>query len=160
MRACPPLGRTRPRRILIVVVLPAPFGPRNPKISPGSTVRFRLSRASVRPYCLVRLAISMAGTASRGPTLADAGLVETAGNGLHLTGGQAFAAHAQRYGAVVALPHDGAEQASVVIDNGAATAVGARDSRRAEASPVRGNTERERVLPVGNVLERADCSRR
>ncbi len=33
---CPELGLTRPASILMVVVFPAPFGPRKPKISPSS----------------------------------------------------------------------------------------------------------------------------
>src|SRR3954465_4055291 len=35
--ARPLVGRTNPRRSLMVVVLPAPFGPRSPKISPRRT---------------------------------------------------------------------------------------------------------------------------
>ena len=38
----------------MVVVLPAPFGPRKPVIFPGSTPNDRLSTASVSPYRLVR----------------------------------------------------------------------------------------------------------
>jgi len=34
MRIVPRVGLVRPRIILIVEVLPAPFGPRSPKISP------------------------------------------------------------------------------------------------------------------------------
>src|SRR4051812_43421047 len=37
MRASPAFGRMSPSRILMVVVLPAPLGPRKPKISPPST---------------------------------------------------------------------------------------------------------------------------
>src|SRR5215467_12139088 len=55
----PPLGRSRPRISRIVVVLPAPFGPRNPVIFPGSTVNDRLSTAIVSPYRLVRLRASI-----------------------------------------------------------------------------------------------------
>jgi len=36
--ASPALGRARPRSSFTVVVVPAPFGPRNPKTSPRSTV--------------------------------------------------------------------------------------------------------------------------
>ena len=35
--ACPAVGRSSPRSVRIVVVLPAPLGPRNPKTSPSST---------------------------------------------------------------------------------------------------------------------------
>jgi len=38
----------------MVVVFPAPFGPRNPTICPFSTVKDMLSTAVVRPYRLVR----------------------------------------------------------------------------------------------------------
>ena len=36
--------------IRIVVVLPAPFGPTNPKSCPGSTLKDRWSRATMSPY--------------------------------------------------------------------------------------------------------------
>src|SRR5258708_19963021 len=38
----------------MLVVLPAPFGPRKPVIFPGSTLNDRSSTASVSPYRLVR----------------------------------------------------------------------------------------------------------
>jgi hypothetical protein len=38
MRALPLVASIKPIRILIVVVLPAPFAPMKPKASPGSTV--------------------------------------------------------------------------------------------------------------------------
>src|SRR5262249_47594338 len=43
----------------MVVVFPAPFGPRKPVILPGSTVNDRLSTARVSPYLLVRLRASI-----------------------------------------------------------------------------------------------------
>ncbi len=43
----PPSARSRPSRIRIVVDLPAPLGPRNPWIVPGSTSRSRPSSAVV-----------------------------------------------------------------------------------------------------------------
>src|ERR1041385_7749695 len=46
MRALPLEGNTRPISIFRVVVLPAPFGPRKPKISPSSTLRFKGRNAS------------------------------------------------------------------------------------------------------------------
>src|SRR5438046_2129367 len=52
--AVPPLGRARPTRILMVVVLPAPFGPTRPRIWPRSTVIVSRSRATSLPYLLVR----------------------------------------------------------------------------------------------------------
>jgi hypothetical protein len=45
----------------MVVVLPAPFGPRNPKISPGSTRRSRSRTAWVPPNVLVSPEVSIAG---------------------------------------------------------------------------------------------------
>src|SRR5262249_20142553 len=46
----PRSGLRRPSTHSIVVVLPAPFGPINPKISPGCTSNETSSTASVRPY--------------------------------------------------------------------------------------------------------------
>ena len=43
----------------IVVVLPAPFGPRKPRISPFSTLNEMASTAVVRPYLFVRLSTSI-----------------------------------------------------------------------------------------------------
>ena len=48
-RALPDVGRIRSRRRRIVVVLPAPLGPRKPKIRPGSMVRSMPRSAWVRP---------------------------------------------------------------------------------------------------------------
>jgi hypothetical protein len=45
IRAFPPVGRVRPRSILIVVLLPAPLGPRNPKIEFLGTCRMSPSNA-------------------------------------------------------------------------------------------------------------------
>src|SRR5579875_2455891 len=53
-RTRPAVGLSSPRIIRIVVVLPAPFGPRNPVTFPGSTRNDRLSTASVSPKRLVR----------------------------------------------------------------------------------------------------------
>ena len=44
--ALPLVGEMRPVSILIVVVLPAPFGPRKPKISPRFTVKLTPRTAS------------------------------------------------------------------------------------------------------------------
>src|SRR5689334_24534627 len=54
MVAVPAVGRTRLSSMRSVVVLPAPFGPRNPVTRPGSTANDRLSTALTRLYCLVR----------------------------------------------------------------------------------------------------------
>src|SRR6185437_1602464 len=59
--ACPDVGTTRVVSIPAVVVLPAPLGPRSPKIAPAPTDRLRLStaRKSAPAYTLVRSAVSM-----------------------------------------------------------------------------------------------------
>ena len=43
------VGSESPISMRIVVVLPAPFGPRIPKISPGQTSRSRWSTATISP---------------------------------------------------------------------------------------------------------------
>src|SRR6476660_5884189 len=52
--ARPEEGRTRSSRMRMVVVLPAPFKPRNPKISPTRTSRETSFSALTRPYRLLR----------------------------------------------------------------------------------------------------------
>jgi len=54
MVAVPAVGETRPSRIRNVVVLPAPFGPRNPVTRPGCTVNDRSSTACTGPKFLER----------------------------------------------------------------------------------------------------------
>src|SRR5262245_49093737 len=61
----PDVGRARPTRILMVVVLPAPFGPMNPRICPRPTDIVSRSSARNVPYFLVKSRVST--TAS--PTL-------------------------------------------------------------------------------------------
>ena len=51
MRPVPLVGRINPIARWIAVLLPAPFEPRNPKISPVSTVREKSSKAR-RPRLL------------------------------------------------------------------------------------------------------------
>src|ERR1700722_12968088 len=46
---CPALGSSTPRIMLIVVVLPAPFGPSRPTISPGATWKLTPSTARTSP---------------------------------------------------------------------------------------------------------------
>src|SRR6478672_6970670 len=60
--ARPLVGWTRPHSIRIVVVLPAPFAPRKPKIVPGAIVNDRSQTASVSPYDLLRRSRRMAGS--------------------------------------------------------------------------------------------------
>src|SRR5262245_31181797 len=62
--ALPLLGRARPTRILIVVVLPAPLGPTKPRIWPRSTVIVSRSRATNLPYFLVRSRVWTTGWAA------------------------------------------------------------------------------------------------
>src|SRR5579872_2848622 len=52
--AVPAVGGRKQVRIRMVVVLPAPFGPRKPTICPFSTSNEMLSTATVRAYRLVR----------------------------------------------------------------------------------------------------------
>jgi hypothetical protein len=56
----PKVGFVKPVKARMVVVLPAPFGPKKPKISPLSMLRFRFSTAQTSLYCLVRLRVSIA----------------------------------------------------------------------------------------------------
>src|ERR1700712_2030132 len=57
--AVPLVAETRPKSIRSVVVLPAPLGPRNPVIWPGSTVNDRSDTASTDPKRLVTFVNSM-----------------------------------------------------------------------------------------------------
>src|SRR5437016_10609103 len=52
--AVPSVGGRKQVRTRIVVVFPAPFGPRKPTICPFSTSKEMLSTATVRAYRLVR----------------------------------------------------------------------------------------------------------
>ena len=49
MRAVPLDAGKYPDKIRIVVVLPAPFGPKNPRISPDSTEKDTSAIAAVEP---------------------------------------------------------------------------------------------------------------
>src|ERR1043166_1527290 len=78
MRAVPAVGVTRPSKILTVVVLPAPFGPRKPNTSPGCTVSERSCTATRRPYSLRSPTISIAGgTGEERSSPVGAGSAET-----------------------------------------------------------------------------------
>ena len=59
--AVPSVGATSPRIIRSVVLLPAPFGPRNPVTRPGFTSNERSSTAVTSPNRFVRLLTEMAG---------------------------------------------------------------------------------------------------
>src|SRR5438270_5691601 len=60
-RAEPLVGRARPTRILMVVVLPAPLGPTKPRIWPRSTDSVSRSSATNRPYFFVSSLVSTTG---------------------------------------------------------------------------------------------------
>src|SRR2546421_2168052 len=60
--ALPLVGWTRPQSIRMVVVLPAPFAPRKPKIVPGAILKERSRTASVSPNDLLRRSRRMAGS--------------------------------------------------------------------------------------------------
>src|SRR5712691_220006 len=65
--ASPEVGLRRPSSSLTDVVLPAPLGPRKPKISPRGTVIDRPESATVLPNRLVRSTVWMAGAAAATP---------------------------------------------------------------------------------------------
>src|SRR5262249_56949657 len=65
--ARPRVGGRRPQSILMVVVLPAPLGPRNRKISPRSTCNDRSTRASTSPNRRVRPSVATMGGRGFGP---------------------------------------------------------------------------------------------
>ncbi len=60
----PELAPVSPRRVLIIVVLPAPLGPRKPKALPRGTSRSTLSIAVREPKRLVSPCVSMAGSSA------------------------------------------------------------------------------------------------
>ena len=60
----PSVGDTRPRTIRSVVLLPAPFGPRNPVTTPGWTSRLRSSTAVTDPKRFVTPRTEIAGNPS------------------------------------------------------------------------------------------------
>src|SRR5215472_5864721 len=60
--ACPAVGSASVHRILIVVDLPAPFGPRKPKVSPGRTSKPMPRTASSSPYRLTRSLTTITGS--------------------------------------------------------------------------------------------------
>src|SRR5262249_28124266 len=64
----PPVGRIRVVSILIVVVFPAPFGPRNAKISPAFTSNEILSTAVKSPNFFARFRTRIIGPPSCTPS--------------------------------------------------------------------------------------------
>src|SRR3989442_3489408 len=144
----------------MVVVLPAPFGPRKPNTSPGSTVRLRSCRATCWPYALRKPVTSIASAASRAATVRRSVgrsaklLVKTACNGLHLTRLDAPAADTERLHVVAALPQHGAGDARGIVEQHAASAERTGDGGGGPADSIGGDAERYRRLPGGYVLQR------
>src|SRR3954454_218331 len=67
IRTRPAVGNKSPHIILMVVVLPAPLGPRKANSSPAGMSRLSPSTAVLRPYCFVtRSRWIMAGTVRLG----------------------------------------------------------------------------------------------
>jgi len=62
-RTLPEVPGMNPERILRVVLLPAPFGPSRPTISPRATVKEMPSTAVCPAYRLVRFSTSIMGAA-------------------------------------------------------------------------------------------------
>src|SRR5438445_13686603 len=58
--ASPSVMSVRPVSNLIIVVLPAPFGPRRPKTVPDATFRVTWSTAVSFPYTFVRFSVTIA----------------------------------------------------------------------------------------------------
>src|SRR5437879_1896575 len=58
--ASPSVMSARPVSNLIIVVLPAPFGPRRPKTVPEATFRVTWSTAVSFPYTFVRFSVTIA----------------------------------------------------------------------------------------------------
>src|SRR5579871_4329545 len=78
MNTAPDVGKSRPHIILMVVVLPAPLGPRKANSSPAAISRLSSWTAVLLPYCLVtRSSLIMSGvqesnaTSARGFALHD-----------------------------------------------------------------------------------------
>src|SRR5579859_4724262 len=75
MRAVPLVGASRPRMTRIVVLLPAPFGPRKPVTWPGRTAKLSPSTAVTAPKRLTSWSTSIieAPSGRVGPRLEQAG---------------------------------------------------------------------------------------
>jgi hypothetical protein len=71
----PLVGCNTPSIMLMVVVLPAPFGPSRPTISPGFTVNESSSSATIEPYVLRRLTARSAMRSAAAPDRAPDGVV-------------------------------------------------------------------------------------
>src|SRR5580698_11553461 len=63
---CPAVGEMKPAIMRMVVDLPAPLAPRNPRTSPGATEKVRSFTASLSPYRLVRFFVVIMRAFERG----------------------------------------------------------------------------------------------
>src|ERR1700734_3445624 len=79
--ADPEEGFARVHRILIVVDLPAPFGPRKPKVSPAVTAKLIPRTASISPYRLTRSVTWTTGSLTRRPPACRGGAPPARGGG-------------------------------------------------------------------------------
>src|SRR6476646_5027625 len=68
----PLVGLSRPAMMRMVVVLPAPFGPRKPWISPGATDRLTPSTAVKDPYFLTSVSTAIMGSGRLRPAMGRA----------------------------------------------------------------------------------------
>ncbi len=71
----PSVGAIDPVSIRIVVVLPDPFGPRNPNTSPQATSNVMPSTAANVPYLLVTSRMRTTGLAADSPLIPTASVV-------------------------------------------------------------------------------------
>src|SRR3954469_24368780 len=71
-RIRPDVGFSSPAIMRIVVVLPAPFGPRKPWISPGSTDRLTPSTAVNGPYFLTSVSTAIMASGRLRPAVGGA----------------------------------------------------------------------------------------
>src|SRR3984893_3600573 len=76
-QASPSLRGSRPVSILMTVVLPLPFGPRKPKISPFSTRKLTPSTATKSPKRRTRFFAEMEASSGRCPLEADIILIRS-----------------------------------------------------------------------------------
>src|SRR5439155_4604803 len=86
--AVPPVGRASVQSTEIVVVLPAPFGPRKPNVSPSSTVKPMPRTASISSYRFERSRTSITGVTGRPPPVSRPPRAGPAARGVRRAGGR------------------------------------------------------------------------
>src|SRR3972149_10336765 len=86
--ALPEVGRIRSSRVRVVVVFPAPLGPRNPNTAPGVTTRSPSTMPRALPYDFVKPSSRIAGTSERVQALSQALPDEGKGGSRHPTRGR------------------------------------------------------------------------